>query len=381
MPHCKYSPSAAHRWLACPGSLTLPEPEGGSKSSVYADEGTAAHALLEKCWILGTDPSEYRGEEIEDFPITEEMIEAVQVCLDTVEAERALLQKRGAPSGVSVQAEQFITDPDNPDFGGTVDFSITSPDSLTIVDFKYGQGIPVEVKDNPQLLCYALLAEKDIYEGEGAFDSFRLVVVQPRCPHEEGPVRSWEPTVQEVSDFSMMLENFWEEKSSVFKAGDHCRFCPHKANCPELYQLTQATAAKEFEAESMTPEIAGELLERRGAIELYFKALEEWAHSRMESGEKIPGRKLVHRFGNRKYAVEDEEILKRCRSRKLGKRKVTETKILSPARLEKIAGKDFVNSLCSRPLLGTAVVPLSDRRKEVERDSAFEAFENLENSQ
>ena len=45
--HAKLSPSAASRWLNCPGSValcaTLPTPP----STYYADEGTAAHALAE----------------------------------------------------------------------------------------------------------------------------------------------------------------------------------------------------------------------------------------------------------------------------------------------------------------------------------------------
>ena len=47
--HAKLSPSAASRWINCPGSValcaTLPKPP----STFYADEGTSAHALAEKC--------------------------------------------------------------------------------------------------------------------------------------------------------------------------------------------------------------------------------------------------------------------------------------------------------------------------------------------
>lgn len=46
MSHAKLSPSAAERWMTCPGSVVLSEgmPE---KTSAFAEEGTQAHALAE----------------------------------------------------------------------------------------------------------------------------------------------------------------------------------------------------------------------------------------------------------------------------------------------------------------------------------------------
>jgi hypothetical protein len=42
--HAKLGPSGAHRWMSCPGSIVLEE-DVPDRSSVYADEGTAAHML------------------------------------------------------------------------------------------------------------------------------------------------------------------------------------------------------------------------------------------------------------------------------------------------------------------------------------------------
>ncbi len=45
--HAKFSPSGAHRWIPCPGSLAL-EAAYPNTSSKFADEGTAAHEVAAK---------------------------------------------------------------------------------------------------------------------------------------------------------------------------------------------------------------------------------------------------------------------------------------------------------------------------------------------
>ena len=44
--HAILSPSSAKRWIHCTPSALLAE-EAGSKSSVYAEEGTLAHEIAE----------------------------------------------------------------------------------------------------------------------------------------------------------------------------------------------------------------------------------------------------------------------------------------------------------------------------------------------
>ncbi len=46
MAHARLSPSAAERWMTCPGSVKLSEAIQ-DRESQYAAEGTAAHELAE----------------------------------------------------------------------------------------------------------------------------------------------------------------------------------------------------------------------------------------------------------------------------------------------------------------------------------------------
>ena len=47
MSHALLSPSASHRWIACPPSARLTEFLADSESS-YASEGTLAHSVAER---------------------------------------------------------------------------------------------------------------------------------------------------------------------------------------------------------------------------------------------------------------------------------------------------------------------------------------------
>jgi len=59
--HAKLSASGSSRWINCPGSVAA---ESGlpDKSSPFADEGSAAHALAEHCLTQGVSPSDMIGQ-------------------------------------------------------------------------------------------------------------------------------------------------------------------------------------------------------------------------------------------------------------------------------------------------------------------------------
>lgn len=175
--HAKFSPSAAHRWTQCPGSLIL---EKGHKntSSVQADEGTAAHFLASECLeqkrnatdflncfiVIKNGNAIWEKEESETrtgFTVDLEFAEYVQKYIDAIrsqaEGNELLIEHR-------VDFSQYI---DSENAFGTSDAIILAPKEIQVHDLKYGR-TKVDADGNEQLMLYALGALNDF----GMFDDF-----------------------------------------------------------------------------------------------------------------------------------------------------------------------------------------------------------------
>ena len=365
--HSKFSPSSANRWLACPASLQFKE---ANSANEYTAAGTVAHSLAQECWLLGIDADNFLGDtrEVDGFEVEvdKEMVQAVNVYLDFIRC----LARDSQLADMDANVEWRIEHGQWPDFGGTIDFAV--PEKLHLVDFKYGAGVAVDVIENAQMCCYALLLQEQLQNDMDV----TLTIVQPRAHHADGPVRTWTASWEYLDRFRArvrkVIEGKWEEDK--FFAGDHCRWCPHKVLCPELFNLTLELAKKEFQEDLIDPNTASVVMSKKTAIKSYLDAIDKWAHGQMDKGVKIPGFKLVNTFGNRRYAVNEEDVVRMCRNRKIGKKLIYRTELLSPSQLEKVVGKDLVSSLVERPHTGTTVVPESDRREAATRMTASEEF-------
>lgn len=374
--HAILGASGAKRWMACPGSVRLSaEVPGGDKGSFYAREGTAAHAVAEKCLLNGMDPEFYVGQKIEGIKVTREMAAAVSVYVDKVRmifgAEEEIEDRH-----VECRFSLEELDPPEPMFG-TVDcwkYDELRGKHLWILDYKHGQGVAVEAEDNVQLMYYALGA---VLENRIRPRKITVVIVQPRCSHKDGLVRDWTFNWEDLVDFKdrlMVAAYATEVPDAPLAVGDHCRFCPAVAVCPAQHQYAIEVAQEEFSAIDETtlppPEILtdaelGDVLAKADMVLMWLSACKNYAVRQLETSGTVPGWKLVNKRANRKWNSQ-EEVVATVKGLGLEEEDYTEPgKLLSPNKMEqrlKQFGLDLPEGLTNRAPSGYNLAPEDDPR-------------------
>jgi Protein of unknown function (DUF2800) len=354
--HAKYAASAAYRWLSCPGSISLSEKAPSQPESSYALEGTKAHELLEKL---------LKGEKIaklkKEYP--EEMVEhclfAWDVISDTISNSSELLCE--TKIGLYHIHEEM---------DGTFDAAVIEDfGTLFVFDFKYGTRF-VKTEGNQQLLFYALaLAHKHHYN----FENIEMVIIQPRCDCDEGPVRRWRISIDELKSWNEVFEKgvkACESKNPKFIAGDHCGYCPATVICPEISKKAMQSAQIAFSDNvepdiNSFPEISKIQIKDLGKILNAFEKLEIWmsdvrSHALhcAERGETISEWKLVEKRSIRKW-IDGAEKAAQKEFGDLAFKK----EFLSPAQLEKaVDARQFLSKYCSSVSSGVTLVCENDKR-------------------
>ena len=195
--HAQRSPSKAHRWMRCPGSIVQERAHPETGRSKYADEGTVAHHIAaelllgaevnthpgERWWIVRSDVTgeemirhDLRAQALLDsgnatalFEITldADFTDAVYTYVDWVRGEVEalslvaesveLLVEQAVPIG-HLTGEKGAT--------GTADAVIVYIQNgvthLHVIDLKFGKGKKVSANDNEQMQIYALGVEEQI---------------------------------------------------------------------------------------------------------------------------------------------------------------------------------------------------------------------------
>jgi len=303
--HSRVGASGMSRWELnhCPGSVRL---SAGleSKAGFAAAEGTVAHGLAE----MALNGEDYRGQL--GTVIVQDGFEIVvsKAMIDHVTEYKVILDDL-TPKGATRHVEhKFHLEALHPALFGTSDAVVWNPATqrLDVCDFKYGAGHAVEVEDNVQLMYYAVGAVQTLgYPAK----TIGLHIVQPRCPHADGPHRTVTIDAVDLIEFAAYMVasvRATEKPDAAVRAGDWCRYCPASGvpgKCPVQEKVVNEMAKVAFApALPYEPEALAKALDQIPVLEARIKALREFAYNEAEAGRAPPRYKLVEKRATEKWA-------------------------------------------------------------------------------
>jgi hypothetical protein len=295
--HSRVAPSAAARWVQCPGSVRMSEglPEVSTDES---EEGVVAHEVA-RIVAQGYPAPQYA---------TPEMVEGAHLYRGAVGVQPLLRWFEKRYSMPQIHPEAF----------GTPDYVAVDGQTFTVVDYKFGHRF-VEAFENWQLIDYmaGLFNASGINETGAAHIVCRFVIVQPRAYRRGGFVREWTVTGDKLAPYFQRLREAAHEAlgpNPRLRVGDECRDCPGRIRCPELQR--QAHHAAELAAGQvpfdMPPDGVGfELRQLHAALAVLksrIEGLEGLALGMIKAGERVPFYAVEHGQPRERWKASDAEI-------------------------------------------------------------------------
>ena len=351
--------STAKRVINCPGSVALVQKMPPKPSSEHADRGTLLHNIMEEILTSGEAPEAFIGARYKDQLLTQELIdEKVKPALEALDAI-------DPDQTMEYEVETRVGFGDLlPGVFGSTDLIGRIGSRAVVLDWKFGDGVMVEVEENPQLMFYAAAAMRTP-EAQWAFegvDEIEMVIVQPP------EIRRWVTDKLRILRFEqdlIMAVMQAQRPDAKLAVGDHCRWCAAKPICPKMTGAVDR--ALKVQIESLDAPQISTYLKNADMLEEWIKDLRALALQMLESGAKLPEYKLVAKRAIRSWS--DEEKAKVALfSLGLAESEVMESSVVSPAKAEKALKKrkiglpeDLVVAISS----GNTLASTDDPRPEV----------------
>ncbi len=365
--HALLSASSAHRWLACPASAVAGEAYPQT-ATAYTQEGTTAHEVAE---IVARERQQGRSPDLYSYNgwpegTTKEMVNHAHGYADYIEE----LKKDNNAAVLFEQRVDFSAWV--PEGFGTCDCIILQDKTLTVIDYKYGAGVPVSAEANPQLRLYGLGAFNDY---STAFDI------------EKVEMHIYQPRLNNISDDSITVEELltWANGTVApiaqkavkgkggYCAGEQCRWCPHAGRCRTLSKACTEyveTHSLRVGVPVLAPHEIANVLEMEPLITLWLKKVKAQALDTLLDGGEVPGYKAVEGRGTRTWA-DDMRVIEVLRDNGYTAEDYLKTELHSPAGLEAQIGKKQVAELLGGVIVkkpgSPTVAKETDRREPINR--------------
>ena len=351
--------STAKRVINCPGSVALVQKMPPKPSSEHADRGTLLHNMMEEILVSGDAPESFIGARYNDQILTQELIDEkikpAMEALDAIDPDQTMEYEVETRVGFGDLL---------PGVFGSTDLIGRIGSRALVLDWKFGDGVMVEVEENPQLMFYAAAAMRT-KEAQWAFEGateIEMVIVQPP------EVRRWVTTPERIAAFELELVQAVKQAmkpDAQLAVGDHCRWCAAKPICPKMTGAVDR--ALKVQIEALPAAQISNYLKNADMLEDWIKDLRALALQMLESGAKLPEYKLVAKRAIRSWS--DEEKAKVALfAYGLTESEVMETAVVSPAKAEKALKKrkiglpeDLVVAISS----GNTLASVDDPRPEV----------------
>ena len=345
--HAKLSASGASRWATCPGSVQM---EDGipDKESVYAQEGTLAHEMSELKIKHYLDPKGFGKRKLnaaikklkENELYQAEMEFYTDTYVDFIK-EKAL----SFPSNPYIEIEKRVDFSRWVDGGfGTCDCVLIHGSTLSIIDLKYGKGVPVSSEQNEQLILYAL----------GAYDAFNLIynldkielnIVQPRINN----FSTWEISLTEMllwgDYFKVQAEKALGGNGELVPSAKACKFCKARDICTARAENNLSLESEiKLKPNEIPKDKLYEYISRGEDIAKWVADLKAYALDMCLKGEDVKGLKAVAGRTSRSWTNQDEAINKLIEGG-IDEAIIYDKVPLTLAKLEKALGKQQFTTL------------------------------------
>lgn len=360
--HSVWSPSSAHRWRRCPGSINaergLPDRVGRE-----AAEGTVFHDHAELALRFGLEPENFKTGMMATVSghsvcYNDEMIEHMRGGLDFI---YDILDRH--PDAILLVEQKVDISPWTGEKGGkgTSDVCIIIPSirKIIVFDWKYGM-VPVSPVENDQATLYGLgcwhsFAAK-YFDNDPTGVDVDLIIWQPRIPSGGG---TWPTTMdwllEEGEKIKEQAAANREPDAPRIAGTKQCAYCKAASTCSQLaaYNLEQYSLrfddiddSLDYGIELPEPNFEEWTPERRSYVLLHWATFKRW-HDRLKDaamrdyveGKPVPFMKLIEgRGAHRHYRESEQQTVNRLLEMHL-EEKAYEKKPVTPAVAQKLLGK------------------------------------------